>query len=90
MTLKSRTPEYSSLLQGFCLDFYGRARLASVRNFQIINEAQARDGAEEDRCLLLFGRWSAEEFNLDVKAPFSIVDGFAAAVTSYATKLATI
>lgn len=89
--LKSRAPEYSPRLHGFCLDFFGRARLASVRNFQIVEaNAELVPGDEEARCLLLFGRWSCDSFHLDVKAPFSIVDAFAIAVSSFATKIATI
>ncbi|KAJ8600123.1 hypothetical protein CTAYLR_003442 [Chrysophaeum taylorii] len=89
--LRSRAPEYSPRLHGFCLDFFGRARLASVRNFQIVDaNADLVPGDEEARCLLLFGRWSSDSFHLDVKAPFSIVDAFAIAVSSFATKIATI
>mmetsp|Transcript_9322 Transcript_9322/g.30298 ORF Transcript_9322/g.30298 Transcript_9322/m.30298 type:complete len:193 (-) Transcript_9322:305-883(-) len=89
--LRSRAPEYSPRLHGFCLDFFGRARLASVRNFQIVDANEDLvPGDEEARCLLLFGRWSSDEFHLDVKAPFSLVDAFAIAVSSFATKIATI
>lgn len=88
----SRQPEYSPRLGGYCLDFYGRAKLASVRNFQLVDPKTGplRTGDEEERALLLFGRWSEDEFHLDVKAPFSIVDAFAIAVSSFATKLACI
>ena len=89
--LRSRAPEYSPRLHGFCLDFFGRARLASVRNFQIVDATEDLvPGDEEARCLLLFGRWSSDEFHLDVKHPFSLVDAFAIAVSSFATKIATI
>uniref|UniRef100_A0A7S3K4W8 RING-type domain-containing protein n=1 Tax=Aureoumbra lagunensis TaxID=44058 RepID=A0A7S3K4W8_9STRA len=89
--LRSRAPEYSPRLHGFCLDFFGRARLASVRNFQIVDATHDLvPGDEEARCLLLFGRWSSDCFHLDVKHPFSLVDAFAIAVSSFATKIATI
>ena len=91
--LKSRAPEYNPRLQGFCLDFFGRARLASVRNFQLVDAAsppRAGDADPERGCLLLFGRWSDDEFHLDVKHPFTPADAFAVAVSSFATKLATI
>lgn len=88
----SRQPEFSPRLGGYCLDFYGRARLASVRNFQLIDpdEGPLMAGDEEARAKLLFGRWSEDEFRLDAKAPFSIVDSFSIAVSSFATKLACI
>ena len=78
---------------GFCLDFFGRARLASVRNFQLVDAAAPpvpNDPDAEAKCTLLFGRWSEDEFHLDVKHPFSPADAFAVAVSSFATKLATI
>lgn len=91
--MRSRAPEYNPRLQGFCLDFFGRARLASVRNFQLIDSDEPtvpNDPHAEQKCKLLFGRWSADEFHLDVKHPFSPADAFAIAVSSFATKLATI
>ena len=93
INLRSRAPEYNPRLQGFCLDFFGRARLASVRNFQLVDAdapAVPNDPHAEQKCKLLFGRWSADSFHLDVKAPFSPAEAFAVAVSSFATKLATI
>ncbi|KAH8059519.1 hypothetical protein JL721_9256 [Aureococcus anophagefferens] len=93
LELRSRAPEYNPRLQGFCLDFFGRARLASVRNFQLVDGSAPpvpNDPDAEAKCKLLFGRWSDDEFHLDVKHPFSPADAFAVAVSSFATKLATI
>mmetsp|Transcript_5714 Transcript_5714/g.14512 ORF Transcript_5714/g.14512 Transcript_5714/m.14512 type:complete len:439 (-) Transcript_5714:41-1357(-) len=93
INLRSRAPEYNPRLQGFCLDFFGRARLASVRNFQLVDAdapAVPNDPHAEQKCKLLFGRWSADSFHLDVKHPFSPAEAFAVAVSSFATKLATI
>lgn len=93
LELRSRAPEYNPRLQGFCLDFFGRARLASVRNFQLVDgnaPPVPNDPDAEAKCKLLFGRWSDDEFHLDVKHPFSPADAFAVAVSSFATKLATI
>ena len=93
INLRSRAPEYNPRLQGFCLDFFGRARLASVRNFQLVDADEPtvpNDPHAEQKCKLLFGRWSADSFHLDVKHPFSPAEAFAVAVSSLATKLATI
>ena len=93
INLRSRAPEYNPRLQGFCLDFFGRARLASVRNFQLVDADEPtvpNDPHAEAKCKLLFGRWSADSFHLDVKHPFSPAEAFAVAVSSFATKLATI
>ena len=71
----------------------GRARLASVRNFQLVDADEPtvpNDPHAEAKCKLLFGRWSADSFHLDVKHPFSPAEAFAVAVSSFATKLATI
>ena len=70
INLRSRAPEYNPRLQGFCLDFFGRARLASVRNFQLVDADEPtvpNDPHAEQKCKLLFGRWSADSFHLDVK-----------------------
>ena len=69
INLRSRAPEYNPRLQGFCLDFFGRARLASVRNFQLVDAdrpPQAGDPDAERGCLLLFGRWSGDRADVDL------------------------
>ena len=55
INLRSRAPEYNPRLQGFCLDFFGRARLASVRNFQLVDADEPtvpNDPHAEQKCKL--------------------------------------
>ena len=93
INLRSRAPEYNPRLQGFCLDFFGRARLASVRNFQLVDADEPtvpNDPHAEQKCKLLFGRWSADSFHLDVKHPFSPAEACPSPSARSLTKLATV
>jgi len=86
-------PRESTRLVVMYMCHAGRARLASVRNFQLVDADEPtvpNDPHAEQKCRLLFGRWSADSFHLDVKHPFSPAEAFAVAVSSFATKLATI
>ena len=89
----SMASSWECTVSRLCMCHAGRARLASVRNFQLVDAdapAVPNDPHAEQKCRLLFGRWSADSFHLDVKHPFSPAEAFAVAVSSFATKLATI
>lgn len=69
-------------MQAFVLNFNGRVDKASVKNFQLI------DNEDENRIYLQFGRVGDQEFTLDFQWPFSPMQAFAVALTSFDNKLA--
>mmetsp|Transcript_69503 Transcript_69503/g.166608 ORF Transcript_69503/g.166608 Transcript_69503/m.166608 type:complete len:292 (-) Transcript_69503:268-1143(-) len=78
MTLTSRRPKWSSKQKTLALDFHGRCKVASTKNFML-----ELPGSERRRTdvKLLFGKVSANSFNLDISQPFSLVQAFAAALS---------
>lgn len=83
LSLESRRPKWSKKLQGLTLDFFGRAKYSSAKNFQLRSE----ENADEDckRCEdveLLYGKAGDNLFVLDYKYPLSMVQAFAIALST--------
>jgi len=83
---QNRFPHWNEEMEAYCLNFGGRVRLASVKNFQIMHGNEHPENAESET-LMQFGRVDKEKFHLDVQFPFSPVQAFAACVSSYYGKL---
>jgi tubby-related protein 1 len=64
------------------LNFAGRVDKASVKNFQLI------DDHDENKVYLQFGRVAEHQFNLDFQWPFSPMQAFALALSSFDYKFA--
>jgi hypothetical protein len=78
----NKTPKWTEEFNAYVLDFRGRATYSSVKNFLLIkDETNTSD-------YILFGKVGKDLFNLDVKYPFTIVQGIALAVSSFEKKIA--
>jgi tubby-related protein 1 len=77
--LQSKPPAWDEKLERFFLNFNGRVTMASVKNFQLVDE----DG---DMCLQ-FGRTGKDEFILDVQWPLSPFQAFALALSSFDSRV---
>jgi hypothetical protein len=85
-TLASRQPTWSDKAKCLCLDFYGRAKVASAKNIQLeILDSQeiCREGRRRLRePELLFGKVSDNEFVLDYSYPLGMAQAFAIALST--------
>lgn len=79
--LKSRTAKWSPKEQAFILNFNGRVKLASVKNFQL---CMADDPHE--KIVLQFGRVGQDEFTMDFSAPLTPLQAFAISLSSFDVK----
>mmetsp|Transcript_6408 Transcript_6408/g.10036 ORF Transcript_6408/g.10036 Transcript_6408/m.10036 type:complete len:630 (-) Transcript_6408:57-1946(-) len=77
--LQSKSPAWDEALERFFLNFNGRVTMASVKNFQLVDD-------QGDMCLQ-FGRTGKDEFILDVKWPLSPFQAFALALSSFDSKV---
>ncbi|CAM8906938.1 unnamed protein product [Rhodiola kirilowii] len=86
--LKNKQPRWHEQLQCWCLNFHGRVHVASVKNFQLIDD---RDPAADigSHVYLQFGRVSKdkETFTMDYKYPLSAFQAFAICLSSFSNKL---
>jgi hypothetical protein len=91
--LNERTSKYDPLSS--CLvDFKGRANVASVKNFQLVestpNQVVATDMIQTDfdkEYILQMGKTTDDCFNMDFKHPLSVLQAFAICVARFDAKL---
>jgi len=82
LVLYNKAPQWNEETQSFVLNFNHRVRIASVKNFQIVNNDDL------DYIIMQFGKKKKNIFTLDFRYPFSALLAFAIALTSLDTKIA--
>lgn len=75
-------PKFNESRGCYTLNFYGRVSKASARNFQLIET----DGDDEEEIMLSHGKYQRNEFNLDYRAPFSLMVAFAVSLSAIGKK----
>ncbi len=73
-------PFWNESKNSYCLNFYGRVKKASNKNFQIIEKN------DEENILLQHGKNKSNEFNIDFRDPFSTLIAFCTSITSLIKK----
>jgi len=82
LVLYNKAPQWNEETQSYVLNFNHRVRIASVKNFQIVNNDDL------DYIIMQFGKKKKNIFTLDFRYPFSALLAFAIALTSLDTKIA--
>lgn len=82
ITLMNKTPKWNDQVGAYVLNFNGRVTMASVKNFQLIDEA------DPDTVVLQFGRVGKELFTMDFMWPLSPMQAFMICISSFDYKLA--
>lgn len=92
--LQQKTPRWNERSQTYSLDFHGRVKIPSVKNFILsyigqngVDDMMAQ--SELEREVLLFGKLNnQEQFIMDVRWPLSPIQAFAIAIASFDPKFA--
>jgi hypothetical protein len=91
LTFETRKPSWNEELSAWTLNFHGRVKMASKKNFLIVPE-QGNTNMEmefgEDTTYLRFGKVTKTRFTLDYQAPLSPFMALAIACSSFAHKIA--
>lgn len=82
LQLHNKQPVWSDETQAYVLNFHGRVTQASVKNFQLVHDA------DKDYIVLQFGRISDDLFTLDYNFPLCALQAFSIALSSFDSKLA--
>ncbi|PNH02415.1 Tubby [Tetrabaena socialis] len=86
--LATRPPEWDAAIKAYTLDFHGRVRAASVKNFQLVHWDHNTDRKGSD-LVLQFGKAEegCDDFALDFTYPLSLAKAFSIALASIDSKL---
>lgn len=82
IVLKNKTPKWNPKRRAWTLDFHGRVKTSSVKNFQLV------DPKENERVILQHGKVGFDDFTMDMQWPMSPVTAFAICLSSLHGKLA--
>lgn len=78
--LSNLKPEWNEALDCYCLNFFGRVKKASAKNFQMVYDE------DPDNIILQHGKVSADEYNIDFREPFNFVNAFAISLVAIGKK----
>ena len=81
MCLQNKLPVWNKQLQAYALNFGGRAKIPSVKNFQLINPYKS------NHIMLQFGKMDKDVFALDIQHPLSPLQAFGIALSGVDSKL---
>ncbi len=81
LELHNKSPVWNEDSQSYVLNFHGRVTQASVKNFQVIHDA------DPDYIILQFGRVSDDVFTMDYRYPMCAMQAFGVALSSFDSKL---
>ncbi|KAF1316458.1 hypothetical protein FI667_g15397, partial [Globisporangium splendens] len=91
LTNETKKPAWNDELGAWTLNFHGRVKLASKKNFLLVPEQgneQMETEFSEERVYLRFGKVSKSRFSLDYQAPISPLMAVAIVCSSFAHKIA--
>jgi hypothetical protein len=91
LVFETKKPAWNETLGAWTLNFQGRVKMASKKNFMLVAEQgneQMEHEFSEDRMYLRFGKVSKTRFSLDFAAPLSPILALAIAASSFAHKIA--
>jgi len=88
LALHNKEPVWEASINAWCLNFRGRANIASVKNFQLVNCKEDKLKHKQDSIVhLQFGKMEKDVFSMDVQYPLSLVQAFEISLAGLDTKL---
>ena len=91
LVVKTKKPTWNEELCAWTLNFNGRVKQASKKNFLIVAE-NGNDSMEDEfgdqKIFLRFGKMSKQRFTLDFRYPLAPMVALAVCCTTFAKKLA--
>ncbi len=89
LIFETKKPSWNEQLQAYTLNFNGRVKLPSKKNFLLVPQAKNEAMDEEygaDTLCLRFGKVTKHKFTLDFRHPISPFQAFAIAITTFSDK----
>lgn len=80
--LRNKDPSWNEQLRAYVLNFQGRVKMASVKNFQLVDQENPH------KVLMQFGKVDTNRFIVDFQFPVCGLQAFAIALSAFDNKLA--
>jgi len=81
-TFHHNPPKWNEKTHAFTLPFFGRVKMSSAKNFQLI------ESPDSTNIMLMFGKVKQNVFALDFRNPFGLLEAFAVALSAMSKKRA--
>ncbi|KAG6617455.1 ATP-binding Cassette (ABC) superfamily [Phytophthora cinnamomi] len=88
LVFETKQPSWNEELGAWTLNFQGRVKVASKKNFLLVGTETTENGDEEEITALRFGKVSKTRFTLDYAAPLAPIQALAVACSAFANKRA--
>ncbi|RLN68600.1 hypothetical protein BBJ29_001514 [Phytophthora kernoviae] len=88
LVFETKQPSWNEELGAWTLNFQGRVKVASKKNFLLVATETNDSGEEEEITVLRFGKVSKTRFTLDYAAPMAPIQALAVACSAFANKMA--
>lgn len=88
LVFETKQPSWNEELGAWTLNFQGRVKVASKKNFLLVGTETDDNGDEEEITVLRFGKVSKTRFTLDYAAPMAPIQALAVACSAFANKMA--
>ncbi|ETN15676.1 hypothetical protein PPTG_06903 [Phytophthora nicotianae INRA-310] len=88
LVFDTKQPSWNEELGAWTLNFQGRVKVASKKNFLLVGHETNEHGDEEESTALRFGKVSKTRFSLDYAAPLAPIQALAVACSAFANKRA--
>ncbi|RLN98714.1 hypothetical protein BBJ28_00012685 [Nothophytophthora sp. Chile5] len=88
LTFETKKPSWNETLSAWTLNFQGRVKVASKKNFLLVSADSDENGEEQETTVLRFGKVSKTRFTLDYAAPLAPIQALAIACSAFANKIA--
>ncbi|KAL4158664.1 hypothetical protein PRNP1_004440 [Phytophthora ramorum] len=88
LVFETKQPSWNEELGAWTLNFHGRVKVASKKNFLLVGNDTDDNGDEEEIMALRFGKVSKTRFTLDYAAPLAPIQALAVACSAFANKRA--
>ncbi|KAG7392394.1 hypothetical protein PHYPSEUDO_000802 [Phytophthora pseudosyringae] len=88
LVFETKQPSWNEELGAWTLNFQGRVKVASKKNFLLVGNDTKQNGDEEEITALRFGKVSKTRFTLDYAAPLAPIQALAVACSAFANKRA--
>lgn len=84
---RNKSPRWNERLKSYALNFGGRVKQASIKNFILVDDSCSLDEEEKVPSSMVFGKIDENSFALEFTHPLSLFQAFGIAMSEFDFKL---